>query len=139
VLASSITAKRRRYNEPHAPIPIELDEPFGVELPRSSTRVSTRHHLSPSTPNANRSRDARSHYVEAETYRFTNGKLHISIPDRPEYTYNTVTEVEFRRRYTSGDKVLIFTNQSLLPGTVRMLAFHTDLYDIRVSEFACTR
>jgi hypothetical protein len=74
-----------------------------------------------------------------ETYRFTNGKLHISSPDRPEYTYDSVTEVEFRRRYTSRDKIFIFTNQSLLPGTVRMLAFHSDLYDIRVSEFACTR
>lgn len=74
-----------------------------------------------------------------ETYRFGNGKLHISSPDRAEYTYNSVTEVEFRRRYTSGDKIFIFTSQALLPGTVRMLAFHSDLYDIRVSEFACTR
>ena len=74
-----------------------------------------------------------------ETYRFTNGKLHISSPDRPAYIYNSVSEVEFRRRYTSGDKTFIFTSQSLSPGTVRMLAFHSDLYDIRVSEFACTR
>lgn len=74
-----------------------------------------------------------------ETYRFRNGKLHISSPDRAEYTYNSVIEVEFRRRYTSGDKIFIFTSQALLPGTVRMLAFHSDLYDIRVSEFACTR
>ena len=74
-----------------------------------------------------------------ETYRFKNGKLLISSPDRTEYTYNSVTEVEFRRRYTSGDKIFIFTRQALLPGTVRMLAFHSDLYDIRVSEFACTR
>lgn len=77
--------------------------------------------------------------TSAETYRFRNGKLHISSPDRAEYTYNSVIEVEFRRRYTSGDKIFIFTSQALLPGTVRMLAFHSDLYDIRVSEFACTR
>lgn len=74
-----------------------------------------------------------------ETYRFTNGKLYVSSSERAEYTYSSVTEVEFRRRYTSGDKTFIFTQQSVLPGTVRMLAFHSDLFDIRVSEFACTR
>ncbi|CAN5762087.1 hypothetical protein BH11PSE3_BH11PSE3_02100 [soil metagenome] len=75
----------------------------------------------------------------AETYRFANGKLYISSPDRPEYIYNTVNEVEFGKRYASGHKTFIFTGQAFLPGTVRMLAVHHDSSDIRVSEFSCTR
>src|SRR4029450_3917987 len=74
-----------------------------------------------------------------ETYRFANGKLYVSNPDRAEYIYNDVSEVEFGKRYASGHKTFIFTGQAFLPGTVRMLAFHADPSDIRVSEFACTR
>jgi hypothetical protein len=74
-----------------------------------------------------------------ETYRFANGKLYVSSPDRAEYIYNDVSEVEFGRRYASGHKTFIFTGQTFLPGTVRMLAVHYDQSDIRVSEFACTR
>ena len=74
-----------------------------------------------------------------EIYRFANGKLYVSSPDRAEYIYNDVSEVEFGRRYASGHKTFIFTAQTLLPGTVRMLAFHSDQFDVRVSEFACTR
>lgn len=74
-----------------------------------------------------------------ETYRFANGKLYITSPDRSEYIYNNVSEVEFGKRFASGHKTFIFTGQAFLPGTVRMLAFHQEASDIRVSEFSCTR
>ena len=42
----------------------------------------------------------------AETYRFSNGKLYVSSPDRAEYIYNDVSEVEFGKRYIAGQPLL---------------------------------
>ena len=75
----------------------------------------------------------------AETYRFANGKIYVTSPDRPEYIYGDVIEVEFGKRFTAAHKTFVFSNQPFLPGTVRMLAFHAEGSDIRVGEFACTR
>jgi hypothetical protein len=72
-----------------------------------------------------------------ETYRITNGKLYISSPDRAEYLYNEVREIEFGR-YASGHKTLIFVGD-VTAGTSRMLAFHSHEFDIRVSEFSCRK
>lgn len=71
----------------------------------------------------------------AETYRFRDSKLFITSPDRPEHYYNDVREVEFRRRYVSGHKVLVFTVEA--SGKQRLLMFHSDQSDIRVGEFSC--
>ncbi len=73
-----------------------------------------------------------------EVYRFRNGDLFISRPDRAEYRYNQVTEVE-PGRYTSGHKTLILTFPPPIPGTERLLMVHSDVIDIRVTVFACTR
>lgn len=73
-----------------------------------------------------------------EVYRFSNGDLFISRPDRGEYRYNKVTEVE-PGRYTSGHKTLILSFPPPIPGTERLLVVHSDVIDIRVTVFACTR
>jgi len=71
----------------------------------------------------------------AETYRFRDGKLYITSPDRPEHFYNNVREVEFEKRYVSGHKVFVFTVEG--SGKQRLLMFHADQADIRVGEFSC--
>ena len=71
----------------------------------------------------------------AERYRFKDGKLFITTPDRVEYIYNDVREVEFGKRYVSGHKTFVFTVEG--SGEQRLLMFHSDQFDIRVAEFSC--
>lgn len=106
--------------------------PARASVPDTICRLQRQTRIDPATLAATTS-------SPTETYRFANGKLYVSSPDRAEYIYNDVSEVEFGKRYTSGHKTFIFTGQAFLPGTVRMLAFHSEPLDIRVSEFACTR
>ncbi len=106
--------------------------PVSASVPNTTCRLERQTRIDPATLAATTSNPA-------ETYRFSNGKLYVSSPDRAEYIYNDVSEVEFGKRYISGHKTFIFTGQAFLPGTVRMLAVHSDPLDIRVSEFACTR
>lgn len=73
-----------------------------------------------------------------EVYRFRNGDLFISRPDRAEYRYGKVLEVE-PGRFTSGHKTLILSFPPPIPGTERLLMVHSDVIDIRVTAFACTR
>jgi hypothetical protein len=74
--------------------------------------------------------------AHSETYRITNGKLYLSSPHRTEYFYNDVIEIEAGGRYLSGHKTLIFVRETSSRAD-RMLAFHADELDIRVSEFRC--
>lgn len=106
--------------------------PARASVPDTICRLQRQTRIDPATLAATMS-------SPTETYRFANGKLYVSSPDRAEYIYNDVSEVEFGKRYTSGHKTFIFTGQAFLPGTVRMLAFHSEPMDIRISEFACTR
>jgi hypothetical protein len=106
--------------------------PARASVPDTVCRLQSQTRLDPATLAATMS-------TPTETYRFANGKVYVSSPDRPERYYNDVTEVEFRKRFTAGHKTFIFTEQAFLPGTVRMLAFHFEASDIRVGEFACTR
>ena len=107
-------------------------DPARASVPNTTCHLERQTQIDPATLAAAPS-------TATETYRFANGKLYVSSPDRAEYIYNDVSEVEFGKRYTSGHKIFIFTGQAFLPGTVRMLAFNADLLDIRVSEFSCTR
>ena len=106
--------------------------PAQASVPDTSCRLQRQTRIDPATFAATTSNPT-------ETYRFANGKLYVSSPDRAEYIYGDLTEVEFGKRFTARHKTFVFTGQPSLPGTVRMLAFHSDPSDIRVSEFACTR
>lgn len=73
-----------------------------------------------------------------EVYRFSNGDLYISRPDRAEYRYGKVVEVE-PGRFASGHKTLILSFPPPVPGTERLLMVHSDVIEIRVAVFACSR
>jgi len=73
-----------------------------------------------------------------EVYRFANGDLFISRPDRAEYRYGKVVEVE-PGRFTSGHKTLVLSFPPPVAGTERLLIVHSDVIDIRVTVFACSR
>jgi len=106
--------------------------PARASVPETVCRLQRQTTIDPTTLAATTS-------SPAETYRFANGKLYIATPDRAERFYSDVSELEFGKRYAAGHKILIFTGQTLLPRTERLLAFHSDRLDIRVSEFACAR
>lgn len=62
-------------------------------------------------------------------YRFKSGNLYLSSPDRTEYLYNTVREVE-PMRYVSGHKTFQFES-----GEFRTAIFvHSHRDEVRVSR-----
>ncbi len=71
-----------------------------------------------------------------EVYRIKDGEPFISRPERGEYRYGKLIEVE-PNRFVSGHKTLIFVPITTQPKAGRMLMFHADAIDIRVAEFSC--
>jgi hypothetical protein len=76
------------------------------------------------------SREFESHTL----YRFKSSKLFLSSPDRSEYLYNTVAEVEFMR-FVSGHKTILFHGSKFDNATF----IHANTDEVRVSEASCTR
>lgn len=71
-----------------------------------------------------------------QTYRFKNGELFISGPDRSEYLYGKLVEVE-PGRFTVGHKTLLYGD--IVAGRDRLLMFHADRLDMRITQFVCSR
>jgi hypothetical protein len=80
-------------------------------------------------------RTLQSRELESRTlYRFKSGKLFLSSPDRSEYLYNTVTEVEFMR-FVSGHKTILFHDSKFERATF----IHANTDEVRVSNASCTK
>jgi hypothetical protein len=73
-------------------------------------------------------------YESRTLYRFKSGKLFLSSPDRSEYLYNTVTEIEFLR-FVSGHMTIIFES----PKWEQAVFVHASRNVVRVSRAQCTR
>lgn len=67
-------------------------------------------------------------------YRFKSGNLYLSPPDRTEYLYNKVIEVE-PMRYVSGHKTLQFESSDFRTA----IFVHTYRDEVRVSRANCAR
>lgn len=70
---------------------------------------------------------------QLDIYRFEGMKLFLSHPDRKEYFYNKVEEVE-GRRYVSGHKVFVF-NQDFNEAIVS----HTHDIELKLSKIRCLK
>jgi len=75
-------------------------------------------------------------YDSSTIYRIKSGNLYISSPDRVEYMYNKVSEVE-AMRYVSGHKVIQF--EAGRPEYRSAIFVHTHLDEVRVSRARCQR
>ena len=73
-------------------------------------------------------------YETRVLYSFKSGKLFLSSPERSEYLYNTVTEVE-PFRFVSGHKTIIFEDSKF----ERVIFVHAYNDEVRVSRANCTR
>ena len=73
-------------------------------------------------------------YDSRTIYRFKSGDLFLSSPDRVEYRYNEVTQVE-PMRFMSGHKTLIFESDDYSS----VVFVHTFGDEIRVSRATCNR
>jgi hypothetical protein len=67
-------------------------------------------------------------------YRFKSGNLYLSSPERAEYLYNKVIEVE-PMRYVSGHKTLQFESADFRTA----IFVHSYRDEIRVSRASCTK
>lgn len=76
--------------------------------------------------------------VPRTVYRFASGDLFISAPDRAEYRYGKVVEVE-PWRWTSGYKTIIATNFAIVPSTESYTMIHSDIAEVRVAILLCSR
>lgn len=70
---------------------------------------------------------------QLDIYRFEGKKLFLSHPDRKEYFYNKVDEVE-DKRYVSGYKVFVF-NQDFSEAIVS----HTHEIELKLSKIRCLK
>lgn len=75
--------------------------------------------------------------VPRDVYRFANGNLFISSPERAEYRYGKVVEVE-PWRWTSGYKTFISAPSAIVPGTQSFTMVHSDIAEIRVATLVCS-
>lgn len=73
-------------------------------------------------------------FESSTLYRFRSGSLYLSSPDRTEYLYNKVTEVE-PMRYVSGHKTLQFESADFRTA----IFVHSYLDEVRVSRAHCTK
>ena len=64
-------------------------------------------------------------------YRFNSGSLFLSSPDRSEYLYNKVQQME-QRRFSSGHKTFIFDETFR-----RGLQVHIYVDEVRISQMSC--
>jgi len=71
-------------------------------------------------------------YDSRTLYRFKAGSLYLSSPERAEYLYNKVREVE-PLRYVSGHKTIQFESSDFRT----MILVHSYLDEVRVSRAAC--
>jgi hypothetical protein len=67
-------------------------------------------------------------------YRFKAGNLYLSSPDRDEYFYNKVFEVE-PMRYAAGHKTLQFETTDFR----NAILVHAFRDEVRISRASCTR
>lgn len=67
-------------------------------------------------------------------YRFRSGNLYLSSPDRTEYLYNKVVEVE-PMRYVSGHKTLQFESADFATA----IFVHSYRDEVRVSRATCIK
>lgn len=80
-------------------------------------------------------RTLKSREYESRTlYRFKPGKLFLSNPERREYLYNAITEIE-PFRFASGHKTIIFEDSKF----ERVIFVHVYNDEVRVSRANCTR
>jgi hypothetical protein len=73
-------------------------------------------------------------YESRTLYRLKSGNLYLSSPDRTEYLYNKVIEVE-PMRYASGHKTLQFESADFRTA----ILVHSYRDEVRVSRANCTR
>ncbi len=66
-------------------------------------------------------------YESHEIYRFAKDKLFIQSPDREEYLYGKLTEIE-PMRFIVGHKTIIFTSSEFTTATV----IHSNDTEVRV-------
>jgi hypothetical protein len=76
--------------------------------------------------------------VPRTVYRFASGDLFISSPDRSEYRYGKVVEVE-TWRWLSGYKTIISTNLAVVPGMTSYTMVHSDVAEVRVGTLLCSK
>ena len=73
-------------------------------------------------------------YESGTIYRFKSEQLYLSSPDRAEYLYNNVVEIE-PMRYLSGHKTLQFEAADFRTA----IFVHSYRDEVRVSRARCTR
>jgi len=73
-------------------------------------------------------------YESRTAYRFTDGNLYLARPEKKEYLYNKVVEVE-PQRYTTGHKVIQFEGT---PSEFKAaILVHAYRDEVRVSRLSC--
>ncbi len=72
-------------------------------------------------------------YESRALYRIKSGKLFLSSPERSEYFYNAITEIE-PSRFVSGHKTIIFEDSKF----ERVIFAHVYNDEVRVSRAKCT-
>jgi hypothetical protein len=68
-------------------------------------------------------------YESHTVYRISKGELYISSPDREEYLYGKVTEIE-PNRFVVGHKTLLFTSKDFKTATL----IHSNNTEVKVSK-----
>jgi len=71
-------------------------------------------------------------YDSNDLYKFSENKLYLSSPDRDEYQYGEIKEMEYLR-YVSGYKTIIFNSDKYKKAVV----VHFDKYETRVIQLSC--
>ena len=71
-------------------------------------------------------------YDSKGLYKFSKDKLYLSSPDRDEYEYGEINEVEYLR-YNVGYKTIIFNSDKFKNAVV----VHFDKYETRVLQISC--
>jgi hypothetical protein len=80
-------------------------------------------------------RNLHSKEYESQTlYRFKSSKLFLSSPERSEYLYNSIIEIE-PSRFVSGHKTIIFEGSKF----EQVIFVHTHDDEIEISRAKCTR
>ncbi len=67
-------------------------------------------------------------------YKFKNGELFLSSPEREEYLYGKVAEIEVGR-YQSGYKTIVFPGKNFTVATVS----HHDQTSVVISKLQCSK
>ena len=74
-------------------------------------------------------------YESRTLYRFKSGKLFLSSPERSEYLYNAITEIEYHR-FVSGHMTIIFEDSQF----ERVIFVHVNRHgEVQVSRAKCIR